>query len=76
MVTCNIENATINQVDSIIAVDSLPNLNKWLNSTYKDYETNEKIIKRLYIKQKENKEIVYIITGIKEPYKITKRVTE
>lgn len=76
MVTCNIENATINQVDSIIAVDSLPNLNKWLNSTYKDYETNEKITKRLYIRQKENKEIVYIITGIKEPYKITKRVTE
>lgn len=76
-ITCNIENGKMYQIDSLIIVDTLPNLNKWLHSVYVDYSTNKKITKRMYIKMHSNNtETVYIITGTEEPYKIIKRITE
>lgn len=49
------------QLDSAFVADTLdPNLKNWLNATFVDYETNEKIVKYLYIK--ENTDIRYIVT--------------
>lgn len=76
-ITCNIENGKFYQIDSIMVADTLPSLDKWLYSTYIDYSTNKKIVKRMYIRTyDEKREVVYVITGETEPYKITKRITE
>ena len=76
-VTCHITNGKMYQIDSIIKADTLPSYNKWLFSVYTDYETNVKMQKRMYIKKVSNGgEIVYIVSGSQEPYKITKRITE
>lgn len=76
-ISCNIENAKQYQIDSIMVADTLPNLKKWLRSVYIDYETGERILKRMYIRQYDNgTESVYLIMGSEEPYKITKRITE
>lgn len=65
------------QIDSLIVADTLPRLNRWLLTTYVDYETNEKVYKRMCIKKYSNgSECAYIIIGSNEPYKITKRITE
>lgn len=76
-VTCNIQNGKEYQIDSLVNADALPMLNKWLSSVYVDYETNKKILKRMYVRTYEDgTEAVYVITGEKEPYKIQKRITE
>jgi hypothetical protein len=76
-ITCNIENGTKYQIDSIIVADTLPQLDRWLRSVYLDYETGERYIKRMYIRSYENgTEKVYLILGSEEPYKISKRITE
>ena len=49
------------QLDSAFVADTLDsNLENWLNATFVDYETNEKIVKYFYIK--ENTDIRYTIT--------------
>lgn len=76
-ITCNIQDGKTYQIDSLIVVDTLPQLNKWLRSVYIDYETGERILKRMYIRQYNNgNEAVYLIMGSQEPYKISKRITE
>ena len=76
-ITCNIENGTFEQIDSIIIADTLPSLNKWLRSVYIDYETSNRIMKHMYIRTYDNgTESVYVIMGSDEPFKITKRITE
>ena len=75
--TCNIQNGKTYQIDSLMVADTLPQLDKWLRSDYIDYETGEKILKRMYIRQYNNgNEAVYLIMGSQEPYKISKRITE
>lgn len=38
------------QLDSLINADNLPKINKWIESSYKDFETNDGfILKTLYI---------------------------
>ena len=74
---CNIQDGKMYQIDSLIAADTLPQLNKWLRSVYIDYETGERILKRMYIRQYNNgNEAVYLVVGSQEPYKISKRITE
>ena len=68
--------ATEIQMDSICNVDALPNFDKWIKTSFTDYETNQVYVKRLYIKNSDEYEVVYILTGDKEPYKITRRITE
>lgn len=69
-----VQNGSVYQVDSLINADDLPLLNKWISSTFIDYNTQEMITKRVYVRQhSKNDEIVYIITGNKEPYEIIKR---
>lgn len=76
-ISCNIENGKQYQIDSLIVADTLPPVNKWLRSVYIDYDTNEHIVKRMYIREYKNgMETVYLITGSEEPYRITKRITE
>lgn len=74
---CNIQDGKMYQIDSLIAADTLPQLNKWLRSVYIDYESGERILKRMYIRQYNNEnEAVYLVVGSQEPYKISKRITE
>lgn len=43
------------QLDSAFVADTLdPNLENWLNVAFVDYETKEKIVKYLYIKENTN----------------------
>ena len=75
--TCNIQNGFQYQIDSIIIADTLPPIDRWLKTEYLDYETNDRLLKRMYIRQYKNgTESVYTILGSKEPYKISKRITE
>lgn len=69
-----IEKATLYQVDSIINADTLPTLDLWFLTTFVDFQTNERILKRLCIKQNNKIENVYVVIGNKEPYKIEKRI--
>lgn len=71
-----IEKASDYQVDSLINADELPQLERWLGNTFVDYNTNEIISKRMYIRKNNEGEIVYVITGNTEPFKIEKRITE
>lgn len=64
------------QLDSICVADTLPDPAKWLGVNFKDYETGEQVMKRMHIKHWGKTEIVYIIIGTKEPYNITRRITE
>lgn len=65
------------QLDSICTVDFLPNQDKWISTTFTDYETNVEYLKKIYIKKYSDEcEIIYILTGNKEPYRITRRITE
>jgi hypothetical protein len=63
------------QVDSLIKADTLPSLNYWFTNSFRDYQTNELIVKRTFIKEYNNRnEITYVISGDKEPYCIEKRI--
>ena len=68
--------ATAWQVDSICTADTLPNIDDWLVTTFSDYETGSVIYKRMYVKEEGDNEIIYIIMGNNEPYKVTRRITE
>ena len=70
-----IDNAKTYQIDSIVLADTLPSVDRWMHMTYMDYETNKRILKKMYIRTYENgSESTYIIIGDNEPYKITKRI--
>jgi hypothetical protein len=72
-----IKDGKSHQVDSLINADALPAINKWLGTTFADYNTQEKITKRFYVKKTTNgKEVVYIVTGNTEPFVIIKRIKE
>ena len=65
------------QMDSICNVDELPNYRNWLGTKFTDYETNTVYFKRVYFKSySDDYEMIYILLGEKEPYKITRRIAE
>lgn len=68
--------ASMKQVDSICRVDKLPALEGWLTTQFTDYETGQPIVRRMYIKEYGETEIIYIITGTDEPFVVTRRITE
>ena len=68
---------TQNQIDSICEADMLPNYSEWIKARFTDYETNTVFVKRMYLKSCSDKnEIIYILVGENEPYKIIKRIAE
>lgn len=68
---------TQHQIDSICDADMLPNYNEWLKARFIDYETNTVFVKRMYLKScSDENEVIYILIGENEPYKITKRIAE
>ena len=74
-VELHIDDAKAFQVDSLITADTLPSLDKWISSTFIDYNTNKPVVKRMYIKQYSLKhEILYLVIGESEPFEIIKRV--
>lgn len=68
--------ATNWQVDSICRADELPNLEEWIVNSFQDYETGQYVVKKMYIKEEGQNEIIYIIVGQEEPYQVTRRITE
>lgn len=68
--------ATNWQVDSICRVDELPSLEEWIVNSFQDYETGQYVVKKMYIKEEGQNEIIYIIVGQQEPYEVTRRITE
>jgi hypothetical protein len=76
MMNSYVMNASKWQVDSICTADTLPSLDKWIINQFKDYETGEYITKYMYIKSLGKDEIVYIIIGESEPYKVQRRITK
>lgn len=68
------------QVDSMCVADTLPgNFEGWVRRAYTDYETNEYVIRYMYIKElNDNFEMIYIVTPRGEVYVVSKRkvVTE
>ena len=68
------------QIDSMCVVDALPrDLNEWLSKSFNDYETNEYVVRHMYIKElNNNREMIYLITERGEMYVVSKRsvVTE
>ena len=71
---------TLVQVDSMCVADELPAaFEGWIRRAYSDYETNEYIIRYLYIKElNDNYEMIYIVTERGDMYIVSKRkvVTE
>lgn len=63
------------QVDSMCVVDTLPrNFDGWLRSAFLDYETNQYIVRYMYIKELNNNyEMIYIVTPKGEMYVVSKR---
>ena len=68
------------QVDSMCVADALPvNFDGWIRRAYSDYETNEYVIRYMYIKElNDNYEMIYIVTPRGEMFVVSKRkvVTE
>ena len=68
------------QIDSMCVADALPrDLNEWLSKSFNDYETNEYVVRHMYIKElNNNREMIYLITERGEMYVVSKRsvVTE
>ena len=63
------------QVDSMCVADLLPrNFDGWLRSTYVDYETNQYIVRYMYVKElNDNYEMIYIVTPRGDIYVVSKR---
>ena len=68
--------ATDWQIDSICTADALPPLDEWIVNTFQDFETGQRIVKKMYIKEDTKNELIYIIVGSSEPYQVTRRITE
>lgn len=68
---CSDQYFTIEQIDSMVKIDTLPTLGMWMDLSLKDYETSELIAKKFYVKGTS----VYIARLIKkDSILITKRV--
>ena len=61
---------TMNQIDSMISSDTLPNIGMWMNLSLRDYETKELIAKKFCVKGTS----VYVALFKKDSIFITKRV--
>lgn len=66
---------TPRQVDSMCVADGLPEtFDGWIRRAYSDYETNEYIVRYMYIKElNDNFEMIYIVTPRGEMYVVSKR---
>lgn len=63
------------QVDSMCVADALPgNFEGWIRRTFTDYETNQYVVRYMYIKELNDKyEMIYIVTPRGEMYVVSKR---
>ena len=66
---------TMRQIDSMCVVDTLPmKFEGWKSTTYTDYETNQHIVRYMYIKEmNDNCEMIYIVTPRGDIYVVSKR---
>jgi hypothetical protein len=60
------------QIDSILKLDTLPNLGMWMDLSLREYETMEVIRKKFYVK----KGNVYIAVQKKDSIFLTKRIEQ
>jgi hypothetical protein len=66
---------TMYQIDSMCVADMLPmKFEGWTCRTYTDYETNQYIVRYMYVKElNDNYEMIYIITPRGDIYVVSKR---
>ena len=66
---------TMHQIDSMCVADVLPmKFEGWTCRTYTDYETNQYIVRYMYVKElNDNYEMIYIITPRGDIYVVSKR---
>lgn len=66
---------TMHQIDSMCVVDILPmKFEGWTCRTYTDYETNQYIVRYMYVKElNDNYEMIYIVTPRGDIYVVSKR---
>lgn len=58
-------------LDSLINADTLPMLDYWAVSAFRDYETSERLVRRIYMKDN----TVYIVEDVNnDSVKINKRI--
>lgn len=61
----------VHSLDSLIEADTLPTVEYWVYSPFKDYETNERIMRMIYMKDN----VVYVVERINsDSVKINKRI--
>lgn len=63
------------QLDSMCTADAIPSdFNSWIRRAYSDYETNQSIVRYMYVKEfNDNFEMIYIVTQRGEMYVVSKR---
>jgi hypothetical protein len=66
---------TMHQIDSMCVADVLPmKFEGWTCRTYTDYETNQYIVRYMYVKELNyNYEMIYIVTPRGDIYVVSKR---
>ena len=66
---------TMHQIDSMCVADMLPmKFEGWTCRTYTDYETNQYIVRYMYVKElNDNYEMIYIVTPRGDIYVVSKR---
>lgn len=66
---------TMHQIDSMCVADVLPmKFEGWTCRTYTDYETNQYIVRYMYVKElNDNYEMIYIVTPRGDIYVVSKR---
>lgn len=66
---------TMHQIDSMCVADMLPmKFEGWTCKTYTDYETNQYIVRYMYVKElNDNYEMIYIVTPRGDIYVVSKR---
>ena len=66
---------TMHQIDSMCVADMLPmKFEGWTCKTYTDYETNQYIVRYMYVKElNDNYEMIYIVTPRGDIYAVSKR---
>ena len=64
------------QMDSIVVADTLPPLNRWVTYNIQTYRRGDIVHRKMYIRNYPSGNMSrYVVTGVSEPYNISKTIT-
>lgn len=61
-------------IDSLCVADTLPSVFEWDERFFVDFETKCEVVKRVYVSIRNGEKVIYVITGVNEPFVLEKRV--